>query len=88
MTEYHKLGQLCAGWLLGDEQKHISCLNCMLYVYFDWCYNLLDVNFTTVFITLFIDIKNEYFLPSADVSLKFLDYFCVIFHRCVKFHSV
>jgi len=60
----------------------------LLYVYFDWCYNLMDVNFTTVFITLFVNIKNEYFHPSADVSLKYLSYFHVIFHRCVKFHSV
>jgi hypothetical protein len=77
--------------LVGSQgtSRNIFYLNYfMLCVYFDWCYNLLDVNFTTVFITLFIDIKNEYFLPSADVSLKYLNYFLVIFHRCVKFHSV
>jgi hypothetical protein len=59
------------------------CLNyCMFYVHFDWCYYLLDVNFTTVFVTVFIDIKSEYFLPSAYVSLKCLNYFLVIFHMC------
>jgi hypothetical protein len=78
-------------WLAprGRAETDIYYLNyCMLCVYFDWCYNLLDVNFTTVFITLFIDIKNECVLSSADVSLKCLSYFLVIFHRCVKFHSV